>query len=324
MEKSESIKELATALAKAQAELPSAKFDAENPHLHNHYATLGSMIEATRKTLSDNGLSITQFLSGEGDRIGVTTMLMHSSGEWIRDTVYLSLAESKGLNLAQVAGSISSYFRRYGWAAAIGAYAEADDDGDGAPAQRSPVERIKEGVKQAAADYETAHTPQPAQSDFVLAWKKAKELTGLERPTLSQIYVSGPQGIAYLEYVLNKMPDPDDPKMKETVDRAKKAIGTFLGTFKKVEPAGPPPVGEPGDFKILTKAWTSFAQRVATEIPYYQDKATNGPSTFHIIGALKKMNYWTVSDENLEELYSMLRLHAIEREEEEAKKKAGV
>ncbi len=51
MNKSESIKELATALAKAQADLQAAKFDAVNPFLKNSYASLGSIIETARPVL---------------------------------------------------------------------------------------------------------------------------------------------------------------------------------------------------------------------------------------------------------------------------------
>jgi len=61
MNKSESITHLATALAKAQAEMPVAVMDATNPFLKNKYATLGSVITASRPVLAKHKLSLVQF-----------------------------------------------------------------------------------------------------------------------------------------------------------------------------------------------------------------------------------------------------------------------
>ena len=61
---SEQINEIAQALSKAQAAMPPAKMNATNPFLKNRYADLGSVIEAARKPLADNGLSIAQLVSG--------------------------------------------------------------------------------------------------------------------------------------------------------------------------------------------------------------------------------------------------------------------
>ncbi len=52
MTKSESITHLATALAKAQAEMPVAVFDATNPFLKSKYASLGAVIQSSRPMLS--------------------------------------------------------------------------------------------------------------------------------------------------------------------------------------------------------------------------------------------------------------------------------
>lgn len=139
MNKSESIKELATALAKAQSELQAAKFDAVNPFLKNSYASLGSIIETARPVLSKNGLSVSQLPIGLDGRIGLSTILMHSSGEWIESSLMLPVADEKGKSTAQVAGSIISYLRRYAFASVLGIYAEDDADGS-KPIPSKPVE----------------------------------------------------------------------------------------------------------------------------------------------------------------------------------------
>jgi hypothetical protein len=130
MNKSESITKLSAALAKAQAEMPVVKMNAQNPFLKNKYADLGAVIEASRPVLAKNGLAMVQSTIGDGTKIGVTTLLTHESGEWLEDTIALTLGDEKGKSSAQVAGSIISYLRRYSWASFLGMYADEDTDGN--------------------------------------------------------------------------------------------------------------------------------------------------------------------------------------------------
>ena len=128
MNKSDSIKNLAIALNKAQAEFSPAPLNSSNPHLRNKYANLGSIIESTNPILEKNGLSVSQMVTGVANEIGITTLLMHVSGEWLESTVIMPILEQKGINNAQVAGSIVSYLRRYSLAAALGVYSGDDND----------------------------------------------------------------------------------------------------------------------------------------------------------------------------------------------------
>ena len=133
--KSDNIDALAAALAKAQAVMPVAKMNATNPFLKNKYADLGSIIEASRNALADNGLSVSQLVEGDDNKIGVSTVLMHSSGQWLESTVSMALGEERGKSAAQVAGSIITYLRRYSLASMLGIYADEDADGN-APEQK--------------------------------------------------------------------------------------------------------------------------------------------------------------------------------------------
>jgi hypothetical protein len=132
MNKSETMKELALALSKAQADMPPAELNATNPFLKNKYADLGSIIKAAKPVLAKYGLSVSQLPTSNEDKIGVTTILMHSSGEWIESTMMLPIGEAKGVSTAQAAGAIISYLRRYSLASALGMYADQDIDGNGA------------------------------------------------------------------------------------------------------------------------------------------------------------------------------------------------
>ena len=131
MNKSEIIVELATALGKAQAAFKPVPMNAINPFLKNHYADLGSVIESAKPVLAANGLSIAQLVENDGPMIGVTTILMHTSGQWLQSTMTLPMMDEKGKSAAQVAGSIITYIRRYSYGAIIGLYTGDDDDGNG-------------------------------------------------------------------------------------------------------------------------------------------------------------------------------------------------
>ena len=139
--KSESIQNLAAALAKAQAEFPAVPFNAVNPFLKNKYADLGAVIETARPVLAKNGLAFTQMVNSEAEYIGVTTVLMHASGEFISSNVLLPLSEERGKSQAQVAGSVVTYLRRYALASMLGLYADEDSDGQPAPANVSRPEQ---------------------------------------------------------------------------------------------------------------------------------------------------------------------------------------
>lgn len=127
---SENVDKLFEALSAAQGEFDGVAFDAVNPFLKNRYATLGAVIEAAKPVLVKYGLSVSQLVSSEAGAVGVTTILGHASGQWISGTAHLPLESEKGKSSAQVAGSIVTYLRRYGYAAVLGLYAEADDDGN--------------------------------------------------------------------------------------------------------------------------------------------------------------------------------------------------
>jgi hypothetical protein len=131
MIRSESIKELATALAKAQGELAAAKKNKTNPHFKSQYADLAAIWDAAREVLPANGLSVAQLPTpSERNEVLLDTMLMHSSGEWICSTISIPVGKAD----AQGHGSALSYARRYALAAIVG-IAVDDDDGNAASRQ---------------------------------------------------------------------------------------------------------------------------------------------------------------------------------------------
>ena len=135
MKQSESIKELATALAKAQGELKHASKDSVNPHFRSKYADLASVWEACREALSSNGLAVVQFPSDFTNNVmSLTTRITHSSGEWLEQTMTAPVSKPD----PQGIGSCLTYMRRYALAAVVGVY---QDDDDANSASMAPKER---------------------------------------------------------------------------------------------------------------------------------------------------------------------------------------
>ena len=128
MNSSESIKELATALAVVQGQLTFAKKDSKNPFFKSNYADLESVWDACRSLLSDNGLAVMQFPGEYMDgNMALNTIITHKSGEWMSQEMSVPVSKPD----AQGAGSALTYMRRYALAAVVGVV-QADDDGDSA------------------------------------------------------------------------------------------------------------------------------------------------------------------------------------------------
>ena len=124
---SESLNELDTAFSLAQGKFKRAKLDAENPFLHNHYATLGSIWDAIREPLAQNGLSIIQLASCEQNTVTVTTKLSHKSGQFILASLTMNTRPNPNV---QEQGSVITYAKRYALMAITGVSGGDDDDGE--------------------------------------------------------------------------------------------------------------------------------------------------------------------------------------------------
>ena len=133
MEKSDSIKNIAIAMCKAQGEMGGAHKGANNPFFKSKYADLGEVVKAVKEPFANNGLSYVQFPINDGDRIGIETILMHDSGEWLSEKFTVKATKQD----AQGAGSVITYCRRYGLQAVAGIPSE-DDDGNAASKSKTP------------------------------------------------------------------------------------------------------------------------------------------------------------------------------------------
>jgi len=133
MNKSETTAELAKALSKAQGEIVHAIKDTKGA-FSGKYATLAGVIDAAKKPLSDNGLSVSQIVdvTENGDVI-LETILMHTSGEFLTGKYPIKPIKQD----PQGFGSALSYARRYCFSSIVGVAAD-DDDGQAASEPDKP------------------------------------------------------------------------------------------------------------------------------------------------------------------------------------------
>lgn len=127
---SETIKEIAPAMAKSFGAIRGAEKDGKNKHFGSEYATLASALEACRTPMAEAGLFVVQDQGGITDHntIVLKTRIVHTSGEWME-----TVCEAKPKSFTpQDIGSSITYLRRYGLMAALGFAPDDDDDGNSA------------------------------------------------------------------------------------------------------------------------------------------------------------------------------------------------
>lgn len=132
MQQSESLSSLGAALAEAQSKFPpvlktkTAKIDKKAGGFYTYnYADLGDVLKTVGNTLKDNGLAVTQLPATIDGKHALATRLLHSSGEWIEETMLIPITSSDPQSL----GSAITYARRYALCSVLGIAAEEDDDG---------------------------------------------------------------------------------------------------------------------------------------------------------------------------------------------------
>ena len=131
---SETIGKIAGSLAKAQGDMTMVEAKSNNPFFNSKYASLSAVLEVALPKLNENGIALVQ-----GNRWGntdsgfyITSMLVHSSGEWIKSEIRMPVTKKDAHGI----GAATTYGRRYLLSSMVGV-AQADDDGNGA-IQKAP------------------------------------------------------------------------------------------------------------------------------------------------------------------------------------------
>lgn len=128
---SETIGAIATALAKAQAELTNpektltATIAAPNGERTFRYASLATGLDLVRKCFGQQQIAVMQTTSVNQGQILLTTLLVHASGEWVSS---LWPVCSAAIPSAHVKGAALTYARRYALFTLVGIAGEDDLD----------------------------------------------------------------------------------------------------------------------------------------------------------------------------------------------------
>ena len=142
MEHSPTIVEIAKALGQFQYMVGTVNKDAINPFFKSKYASFENITTHIKDPLAKNKLTYSQFPDGDG----LTTILMHESGEWIKATAKLTIKDMT----PQGQGSAITYMKRYALSAALGIATDEDDDANIASAPKvaaKPAPKPKEDAR---------------------------------------------------------------------------------------------------------------------------------------------------------------------------------
>ena len=178
MNKSESITDLAAALCLAQAEMGGATKNSINPHFKSSFADLESVIKVIKPAFFKHGLSFIQLpITSEGGKgIGVSTMLMHSSGQWIEGEYLLPLEKVT----PQGAGAAITYARRYGLVSLCGIPQidlDAEDISVQAPVvPETPAKRVSKALAQSVVALVVSSQASGETSELVEALAELDEI----------------------------------------------------------------------------------------------------------------------------------------------------
>jgi len=165
------MKNIATALVKAQKAFGPALKTSTNPHFRSRYADLSACVEAVVDSLNNNGIYLLQKNYDCADGVMVETVFVHESGEMLEcGIVHFPAVKHDPQGYA----SALTYARRYSLMAACGI---APEDDDGNLASKKPAVKETKANHNLMQDHLTtiqeSKTLEELQSAFKLAYKAA-------------------------------------------------------------------------------------------------------------------------------------------------------
>ena len=125
---SDEIDKLAMSLVKAQSEIEIA---GKSSSAYNFkYADLAEIVRVSRPALTKNELAVLQPITNYGNIRILETMLLHSSGQWIKSFMHIPEISIQGKTPIQSMGATITYLRRYAYASLVGVVASKEEDLD--------------------------------------------------------------------------------------------------------------------------------------------------------------------------------------------------
>jgi len=179
------MKNIASALVRAQRGFAPALKTSTNPHFRSKYVDLAGCIEAVVDALNSAGIALVQRTSEDSTGVTVETVFVHESGETL-ECGKLHVPASK--QDAQGYGSALTYARRYSLMAACGI---APEDDDGNAASRTPTPKVSAtktdlvppNRMNIVADVAAAINERMSANDLIGAFEEYSGITDVEEKT---------------------------------------------------------------------------------------------------------------------------------------------
>ena len=176
------MKNIASALVKAQRGFAPALKTSTNPHFRSKYVDLAGCVEAVVDSLNAAGIALIQRTSQDDTGVTVETVFVHESGEMLEcGTLHVPAAKQD----PQGYGSALTYARRYSLMAACGI---APEDDDGNAASRVKVSATKTDLVPTnrlsiLADVAAAIGERMGVNDLIGAFEEYQGITDIEEKT---------------------------------------------------------------------------------------------------------------------------------------------
>lgn len=208
---SEEIDQLAGALALAQGEFKSvpttqtatvkgkAKQSGRDYEYSYRYAALSDVFEACRPGLSKNGLAVSQLVTEREKGLQIESLLMHSSGQWLRSVFHLKATDDP-----QDLGGQITYYRRYALSALVGLATEEDQDAQHSGSGRQQAQQQAQQPQQQGRPgngHQTRKQPPPAGQQTREQWLAECKAVFLRLPKEQQAQLLGKFSAGSLEAV---------------------------------------------------------------------------------------------------------------------------
>ena len=176
------MKNIASALVKAQRGFAPALKTSTNPHFRSKYVDLAGCVEAVVDALNAAGIALIQRTSEDSTGVTVETVFVHESGEMLEcGKLHVPAAKQD----PQGYGSALTYARRYSLMAACGI---APEDDDGNAASRVKVSATKTDLVPTnrlsiLADVAAAIGERMSANDLIGAFEEYQGITDIEEKT---------------------------------------------------------------------------------------------------------------------------------------------
>ena len=215
MEMSQDIKELAKALCAFQKDMVDVPKKRENPYFKSKYADLSDIMSSNKALMTKHGLCVSQVPESLEGRAGVTTVLLHVSGQFIKGTHFLRPVKDD----PQGFGSAFTYARRYGLSSILGIVSDDDDDANeathGSPSPAKPTKPAKpfRPIETKAADAgKEIYQASPADKKWLLSRFEQCGLKDTDlRKDVNNLLMNKPRDLAH-ELIVDALKEQQQKK----------------------------------------------------------------------------------------------------------------